>query len=73
MNDKRDARQRIRLLWDKIEAEAHGVPNKEVPLLDEIISICDTHKLTHHDCIAARDRLAKIGDAVASRARQVNK
>lgn len=67
---KQEARRAIRLLLEKIEAEAFGITSKEVPLLDEVISLCEANGLTHHDCVVARERRAAIGDEAATKGRQ---
>jgi hypothetical protein len=37
---------------------------KQVELLDQIISLCDHHGLTHYECVVARQRLAEFGEEI---------
>ena len=68
--DNQQAGRKINELWERIKSEAYGVPRKEVPLLDEIIALCDEHGLTHYDCLTARQRLEEIGENDVARGRQ---
>jgi hypothetical protein len=60
--DKKEVRRKIGELWLRIESEAHGIPHKEAPLLNEIIALCKEHGLTHFDCDRANTRLKELGE-----------